>query len=393
MARSTNVFRLLDAFLLCLIAIVVAASLLPARGGWAQAAALIADLAIALLFFLHGAKLSRTAIVQGIGNWRLHALTMGSTYLLFPLVGLIVIWLARGWINPLLLSGLLYLTLLPSTVQSSIAFTAMAMGNVAAAVCSASLSNLAGIFLTPMLVSLAMQPGGSVGVSWTHLAGTIALQLLLPFVAGHLLRPLIGGFVDRNKAILMPVDRGSILIVVYTAFSAAVVNGIWARVDWIDLIQLLALAAVILGVVMGVNVVVARAARLPREDAVVLLFCGSKKSLASGVPMAGALFAPAHVGLIVLPLMIFHQLQLFVCAALAAHIRRQAEASAALEGSAARLPPNLPTTCPRTAGEIRAAAATIGLVVPAACLPGVTANLAVLGDHAAVLLGDGGTGA
>ena len=186
--------------------------------------------------------------------------------------------------------------------------------------------NLIGIVLTPLLVSLAMTTSGSgVQMSW-HSIEAILLQLLLPFVAGHLLRPLIGTFVARNKAVLQIVDRGSILLVVYSAFSAAVVNGIWLILGWRDMAALLVLSALILAIVMGANLLAARMLKLPREDAIVLLFCGSKKSLVSGVPMAGALFAPASVGMIVLPLMIFHQLQLFVCAMLAARYRRQMEA-------------------------------------------------------------------
>lgn len=316
----------IDPFLLFLIATVATASFLPVRGGAAAWVGLIADLAIALLFFLHGAKLSRDAIMQGIGNWRLHLLVFASTYMLFPAIGLAVSGLSGRWIDPLLLSGLLFLTLLPSTVQSSIAFTAIAGGNVAAAVCSASLSNLIGIVLTPLLVSQLMTASGSgVQISW-HSVEALLLQLLLPFVAGHLLRPMIGGFVARKKAIVQIVDRGSILLVVYSAFSAAVVNGIWLILGWGDMAALLVLSAIILAIVMVANLLTARLLKLPREDAIVLLFCGSKKSLVSGVPMAGALFAPASVGMIVLPLMIFHQLQLFVCAALAARYRRQMEA-------------------------------------------------------------------
>ncbi|MFY9350232.1 MAG: bile acid:sodium symporter family protein [Sphingobium sp.] len=324
--RAIRLIRSFDPFLLFLVATVAAASLLPVRGMAAEWVGVVADLAIALLFFLHGAKLSREAIVQGIGNWRLHLLVFGSTYIVFPAIGLASVSLSGRWVDPLLLSGLLYLTLLPSTVQSSIAFTAIAGGNVAAAVCSASLSNLIGIVLTPLLVSQLMTTSGSgVQMSW-HSIEAILLQLLLPFVAGHLLRPLIGGFVAGHKAILQIVDRGSILLVVYSAFSAAVVNGIWSILGWGDMAALLGLSALILAIVMGANLLAARLLKLPREDGIVLLFCGSKKSLVSGVPMAGALFAPASVGMIVLPLMIFHQLQLFVCAALAARYRRQMEA-------------------------------------------------------------------
>jgi sodium/bile acid cotransporter 7 len=371
----------IDPFLLWLIATVAGASLLPVRGSAATLVDILADCAIALLFFLHGAKLSRNAIRQGAGNWRLHLLVFASTYILFPIVGITLALLMQGWVDPVLASGLLYLTLLPSTVQSSIAFTAIAGGNVAAAVCSASLSNLIGIVLTPLLVALALHVDGSGGSAALHSIQSIALQLLLPFAAGHLMRPLIGGFIDRNKGILAPVDRGSILLVVYSAFSAAVVGGIWTQVGISDLLILLALSSLILAIVMGVNIGVARLFRLPREDAIVLLFCGSKKSLVSGVPMAGALFPAAQVGPLILPLMIFHQLQLFLCAALAMRFRRQKEESD-------RLAP-----LPRTEEEISRAAAAIGLRIDPACMPGVVANMALLDRHAGIMLASDGKGA
>ena len=365
----------IDPFLLWLLGTVALASLVPATGRGATVFGVAADAAIALLFFLHGAKLSREAIVAGMGHWRLHALVLSSTYGLFPIVGLAILWLGRGAIDPLLASGLLFLTLLPSKVQSSIAFTAMARGNVAAAVCSASLSNGIGIVATPLLVQVLMHPAGGAGggMAWGSMR-TIALQLLLPFVAGHLLRPWIGGFVARHKAVLQPVDRGSSLLVVYAAFSAAVVEGIWHRVAAGDLVALLLWCALILAVVMAVNVIAARVAGLSREDAIVLLFCGSKKSLVSGVAMAGALFAPAEVGLVVLPLMIFHQVQLFLCAGLAGRFARTAVAAE-------------PVAPPAGEAGALAAAADAGFVIPAACLPGVTANLALLTRHAETLRG------
>jgi sodium/bile acid cotransporter 7 len=376
--RRVSFIPLPDPFLLCLIAVVTAASLLPVRGSAASWVEILADMAIALLFFLHGAKLSRAAILQGIGNWRLHLLVLASTYVLFPAAGLAAAKLSREWMDPVLVTGVVFLTLLPSTVQSSIAFTAMARGNVAAAVCSASLSNLLGIVLTPLLVGVFIRAGAAgEGFDWQAVE-SIVLQLLVPFLAGHLLRPVIGGFVDRNKKILMPVDRGSILLVVYSAFSAAVVNGIWRILGWSDLGALLLVCAVILAVAMAINLLAVRLAGMPREDGVVLLFCGSKKSLVSGVPMAGALFAPAQVGMNVLPLMIFHQLQLFVCAWLAARFARQDDAQE--------------ERIPRTPEEIAAAAARNGLSVPAPCLEGVAANLELLARHAERLRGAPGAG-
>lgn len=312
----------LEPFILALLGTVVLASLLPARGNFAVWAGYAADAGIVLLFFLHGAKLSREAIWAGARNWRLHLAVFAVTFMLFPLLGLG--FAALPFVPEVLAAGLLFLTLLPSTVQSSIAFTAIARGNVAAAVCSASFSNLIGILVTPALVALLMRVGGGGGVSLASVEA-ILLQLLLPFVAGHLLRPLIGGFVGRHKALLGIVDRGSILLVVYTAFGAAVVEGLWRRVSGGDLALLIILCLALLALILALTWALGRVMHLPREDAIVLLFCGSKKSLASGVPMAGVLFPAAQVGVVLLPIMLFHQFQLIACAIIARRYAEQAD--------------------------------------------------------------------
>ena len=310
-----------EPFILMLLGTVVLASLLPARGEMATIVGYAADIGIVLLFFLHGAKLSRDAILSGLRNWKLHLAVLAVTFVAFPLFGLGLS--ALPFVTGPLAAGLLFLTLLPSTVQSSIAFTAIARGNVAAAVCSASFSNLLGILVTPALVTLLMRTAGSAGISVEGVE-KIVVQLLVPFVAGHLLRPWIGAWVTRRKAMLTIVDRGSILLVVYSAFGAAVVEGLWSRLSLGDLILIGLLCVALLAFVLALTFAVARLMKLPREDAIVLQFCGSKKSLASGVPMAGVLFPPAQVGVILLPLMLFHQLQLVACAVIA---RRYAESA------------------------------------------------------------------
>jgi sodium/bile acid cotransporter 7 len=313
---------LLDLFILALFGAVALASLLPPRGALVPVAEGAADVSIVLLFFLHGAKLSREAIIGGLFAWRLHLAVLAATFVMFPLIGLGVSTIPG--LSPPLAAGLLFLTLLPSTVQSSIAFTAMARGNVAAAVCSASFSNLLGILLTPLLVVWLMSGSGA-GLSLS--AGTaIVLKLLLPFIVGHLARPLVGGWVARHKALVGRVDRGSILLIVYTAFGAAVVEGLWQQVAPDDLLELLLLCCAILALVLLATWAAGRLLRFPREDAVVLLFAGSKKSLATGAPIAGVLFPPAEVGAILLPLMLFHQLQLIACAIIARRLARQGPA-------------------------------------------------------------------
>jgi len=315
----------IDPYILALVCTVALASVLPARGqvatgfGWATKAA------IALLFFLHGARLSREAVIQGLGHWRLHLFVMLSTFALFPLLGLVIarILPAGLLIGPLGI-GMLYLCCLPSTVQSSIAFTSIARGNVAAAVCAASASNLLGIFLTPLLVGLLIgaQGAGSSGDEVT----SIMLQLLLPFVLGQVARGWIGGWAQKNRALLSYVDRGSIILVVYTAFSEAVVRGIWQQVSTGDLAKLLVVSAVLLAAVLAGTAWGARALGFSKPDEITIVFCGSKKSLATGVPMAGILFSPATVGMIILPLMLFHQIQLMACAVIARRYAARAEA-------------------------------------------------------------------
>ncbi|MET3437566.1 bile acid:sodium symporter family protein [Sphingomonas sp. 1185] len=313
----------IEPYILMLLATVLIATLLPPRGVGVRVFDLAADTAIVALFFVHGAKLSRSALLAGARHWRLHAAILATSFALFPLLGLAIA--GSGLPSPSLTTGLLFLTLLPSTVQSSIAFTAIARGNVAAAVCSASLSNLLGIAVTPALAALLLPGTGGVELSFDSVRA-IVLQLLVPFAAGHMLRPWIGAWIAARKRLVTTLDRGSILLVVYTAFGAAVTQGLWSQVGALELAELVGWCALLLTVVLVLTGVMARAMKLAPEDAVVMRFCGSKKSLATGVPMAGVLFPPAQVGVVLLPVMVFHQLQLIACAFLARRLADAVEA-------------------------------------------------------------------
>jgi sodium/bile acid cotransporter 7 len=321
MRRFAAIF---DAFLLAVAATVTLAALLPAHGHAAEIVSIAARTAIALLFFLYGARLSPQQAWHGVRQWRLHLLVLATTFVIFPVLGLAARALAPSVLTLDLYNGLLFLCLVPSTVQSSIAFTSIARGHVSAAIVSASLSNILGVVLTPLLVVLLMNTSGAVHVDATAIRD-IMLQLVLPFGVGQLMRPVIGGLITRYAAVVKVVDRGSILLVVYTAFSMGVVEGIWVSVDVRHLILVSVVAAALLAVVLAITTVLGRLCRLDRGDAIVLLFCGSKKSLASGLPMALVFFPAATVGLIMLPLMIFHQIQLVVCATIAGRLARQGD--------------------------------------------------------------------
>jgi len=303
-----------DPFLLALIATVALASVVPCRGQAVPVFQFLTIAVIALMFFLQGARLSRQAVLAGLGAWKLHLCIFACTFIVFPLFGEALYNLFPRLLTPALWLGVLFVCALPSTVQSSIAFTSIGRGNVPAAVCAATASNIVGIAVTPLLVGLLLSRHG--GVSGRAVLD-IVLQLLLPFILGQLLQPWIGGWARRNKRLLSFTDRGSILIVVYTAFSDAVVHGLWHRLPLSMLGMLLLVDAILLALVLLITRTGSRLLGFSREDEIAIVFCGSKKTLASGVPMAGVLFPPATVGMVVLPLMIFHQIQLFACAVIA----------------------------------------------------------------------------
>lgn len=305
-----------DNFTLTLIGVVGLASLLPASGQVAVGFGWLTNLAIALLFFLHGAKLSRESIIAGAGHWRLHLLVFSLTFILFPLIGLALKPLLSPLIGDELYMGMLYLCALPATVQSAIAFTSLARGNIPAAICSAAASSLFGILLTPLLVTLLLNVHDEGGSTLDAIL-KISVQLLLPFIAGQIARRWIGAWVARNKSWLKFVDQGSILLVVYGAFSEAVIEGIWHQIPLWELAGLVVVCCIVLGLVLLASTVLSKAFGFNQEDRITILFCGSKKSLATGVPMAQVLFAGSTVGVLILPLMLFHQIQLMVCAVLA----------------------------------------------------------------------------
>ena len=321
-----------DDFTLLLVATVTLATLLPARGAVAHFFDDFTTFAIGLLFFLHGAKLSRDAIRAGITHWRLHLLVFACTFVLFPLLALALKPLLQPLVTRELYTGVLFLCVLPATVQSAIAFTSIARGNVPAAVCSASASTVLGVFITPVLVNLVVLPHSAASTNAFDSIGRILMQLMLPFVAGHLLRPWITGWIERRKQILGIVDRGSILLVVYTAFSAAVIEGLWKQVPLQALAGLLVVCAVLLACALFLTGWLARRLGFDKADEITIVFCGSKKSLASGIPMAKVLFPAQSVGAVVLPLMLFHQMQLMVCAVLAQRYARRVDEAPVDEG-------------------------------------------------------------
>ncbi|WP_340556606.1 bile acid:sodium symporter family protein [Streptomyces sp. GSL17-111] len=321
--RLSGLLRLFDPFVVLLLGTVALAALLPARGPAAEAVGTSAQVGVGLLFLLYGTRLAPREAVAGLRHWRLHLTVLARTFALFPLLGLAAGGLVPHALTEELWHGLLFLCVVPSTVQSSIAFTSVARGNVPAAICAGTYSSLLGIVLTPLLAGVLI--GTTTGFS-AHGLSALGTQLLGPFLAGQLLRRRVGGLiyrVARHRAVAGLADRGVILLVVYAAFSRGVTDGVWQELSPGRLAVLGASEAVLLAVMLTLTTWGSRMLGFAREDRIALVFAGSKKSLAAGLPMAAVLFGP-DAALAVLPLMLFHQLQLVVCAVLARRLARTA---------------------------------------------------------------------
>ncbi|APZ32850.1 putative Na+-dependent transporter [Corynebacterium pseudotuberculosis] len=308
----------LDPLLVLIALAVIIAIFFPARGGFADAFSIATKIAIALLFFLYGARLSTKEALDGLKNWKLHLTILAFTFVVFPLIGIALKPLDMLTSSEIYM-GILYLTLVPSTVQSSVAFASIARRNVAGSIVSASASNLIGVFATPLLVAVLMTAEGGMYID----AGVfldIAIQLFLPFVLGQLLQKWVKDFA-ANKA-TKSVDRGSIAMVVYSAFSAGIVAGIWSSVKVWEVLFLVVFSIALVTFMLWLTKFSAHKLGFNREDMIAIQFCGTKKSLASGLPMAAVIFGGADLGLLILPLMIFHQVQLMMCSWLASRYAR-----------------------------------------------------------------------
>ena len=318
-APSRPTRGVVDWFLLGMVAAVGLASLAPdwGRSDGPLRMGQVTDVGVFVLFFLHGMGLSTDNLKSGASRWKLHLLVQSCTYVLFPLWWALGALLLGPWISRDLLMGFFFLAVLPSTVSSSVALTAAARGHVAAAVLNATLSTLLGVFLTPLLVSLVMgADSGALDVGSTMLK--VAQMLLLPFVLGHLLRPWLAAWFAKVKPVTSVFDKAVIVLMVWSAFSDSVADGLWTRHGPLLLAQAVVGSLIFLLPMLWFTRRAARALGFDVEDEIVAVFCGSKKTLASGMPMAKLLFGgSAAMGVLVLPIMIYHQIQLFVCAVMA----------------------------------------------------------------------------
>lgn len=306
----------LDPFLILMIAAVVLATLFPATGNAADIVSMLGTIGVALLFFGHGAALSHKAIVSGLKQWQLHGFIFATTFIVFPLIVQPLRLVPESILPSDLVLGFIYLGVLPSAISSSIAYTAMARGNVPAAVCNSAGSNVFGLLLTPLLMTIFMRSSGSIDLG--QALRDVVIELLLPFGLGQASHRWLGPFLSTRKHWLENYDQSVIVLIIYSAFSQSVTAGLWQVLPPSGLIMAIVLCVVLLAGVIGFTMVGSRWLGFTREDEIAAVFCGSKKSLASGLPLAQVLFAGLPgFGMIVLPIMLYNQIQILVGAVLA----------------------------------------------------------------------------
>ena len=322
---QTRMKFLPDRFVLLMVLAVILALVFPQIGvaDGPLKLGLVTDFGIALVFFLHGAYLERQKLVTGLKNWKVHLLIQTTTFVVFPILGLLLFFTLNTVLPEFLLLGFFFVAALPSTVSSSVAMTALAKGNVPVAVFNATLSGLLGMIITPALMSIVTATGES-NFSVLDAMVDIAITLLLPFVLGQLARPLIKGVLTKYKSIISKIDRTVILLIVFSSFAESTAGGVWSQFTLIQFAVTISLVLVFLGLAFTYTIFASKRLSLPLEDESASVFCGSTKSLANGAPIAQILFAGnPNMGLIMLPLMLYHQLQLMACAVMAQRYARK----------------------------------------------------------------------
>ena len=321
---GVKILRFVDPFIVSIVVILVVGIMVPIPATWIDALTKTGTVAVMVLFLVYGMRLRTSEVIDSLKNLRLQASVLAATFIVFPLIGVILMPVMKPLLGPTFAVGTLYLTLLPSTVQSSVSFTSIAGGNVAAAVSAATISNVLGMVFTPLLVMLIM--GASTGVGWGSIVNVFT-QLLIPFIIGQLLQPWTGDWVRKNRWLTKTVDRGTILIVVASGVAGATARGLWDEVSWTDAIALIFVSGVLLAIMMIGTWKFGHLIKLNRVDNITLLMCGSKKSLATGLPMAAIIFPPHIVAAVTVPVIVFHQLQLMVAAVIARRLSMGSEGS------------------------------------------------------------------
>lgn len=320
----------LNGFFFGLIFMVFLAWLLPFYGTTESPFPLsaITKYGVGIIFFFYGLRLSPEKLRTGLSNWKLHLLIQSTTFILFPAFVLLFSFLLDDSEFKLFWLGSFYLAALPSTVSSSVVLVSIAGGNLPAAIFNASISSIIGIFVTPLWMSFFIeQTGGSAEL--TDVIIKLCLQVLAPVILGLLLHSKIGSFAERYKKWLRYFDQSIILLIVYTAFCESFYGDMFSDHSLSEIFLLGLVMFMFFLFMFCLMYMLSSFLKFNREDRITILFCGSKKSLVQGAVMGRVLFPnPVTFGIILLPLMLYHALQLIAGSIIAERMARQSKSKA-----------------------------------------------------------------
>ena len=323
----------LDPFLFGLVLVVGLALLWPAPGvtGGPLYADKAATYGIAVIFFLYGVSLAPDRLWASATRWKLHLVVQLATFGLFPLMVLLAMPLLNRVLPEEVGVGFFFLAALPSTVSSSVAMTSLARGNVPVAIFNASISSVIGVFVTPLLMaSFLHATGGTMPLG--PVITKLVLMVMLPLGLGQMVRPLVRAWVERHKAVVKVADRLVILAIVYNSFCDSVAAGVWSSQSPLLVFEIAAFVLALFAVVYLAVGLVCRLFGFNMGDAIAVKFCASKKSLATGLPMAHVMFgALPQLSLIITPIMVYHFLQLVIVGVIANRFASRADALAIME--------------------------------------------------------------
>lgn len=317
----------IDGFVLSIIAVIGIAYIFPQWGIPESKIPIdtISAIGISLIFFFYGLKLSPTKLKEGIKNWKLHLLIQASTFLIFPLLVLLFYPLIKNETQETIWLAFFFLAALPSTVSSSVVMVSIAKGNIPAAIFNASISGIIGVVLTPLWMGLFVQQTGT-DFSITDIYVKLIVQIILPVVFGILLQRFLGVFALKHSKLLTRFDKSVILLIIYKSFASSFADNLFSTVSILDLLMLLVSVFLLFGILFFLTGFLAKKMQFNTEDQITAQFCGTKKSLVHGTVFSKIIFGNmASIGIILLPIMLYHAIQLLIISIVASKRSFKAE--------------------------------------------------------------------
>lgn len=315
----------IDAFFFLLILMVAVAWLWPTPGNWKGLFSLgtLADLGVAGIFFFYGLRLNPKKIKSGVSNWQLHLLVQLVTFVLCPLIAITFRYAYAGQGHDNLWLGIIFLSVLPGTVSSAIVMISIAGGNITGGIFNATLASMLGIVITPLWMSFFMEPSKG-GGGFMHIFLTLVMQILVPVCIGFLLHQRGGHFAERHHHSLRLFEKSVILLIVYNAFCESFAAHMFQGMSLLFLVELCIVLLLAFLILCSIVYAACKILRFNRPDTITAIFCGSKKSLVHGTVMGNVIFSQAGaMGILLLPIMLYHALQLIAASVMAQLMARQ----------------------------------------------------------------------